>query len=124
LIAMSRPLVVAGLVLALALAACGGSDTTTVTSQPPNETALHWSRCAQSSAMAGMSCHAADRFVRDAVSRVPTPGNGTRPSILKSNPRSFNIGAFDCTEFPLESGFGWHVLCKQADQQVSFFITP
>jgi hypothetical protein len=74
--------------------------------------------------MAGMSCHAADRFVRDAVPRVPTPGNGTRAAILKSDPHSFNIGAFDCTEFPLESGFGWHVLCNQGSQHLSFYITP
>ena len=124
---MARLLLVTTVIASLTLAACGGGgDSSTTTTPLPDQAALHWTRCAQSytASTSGMSCAAAARFVRDAVPRVPTPGNGTRAAILKSNPRSFNIGPFDCAEFPLESGFGWHVLCDQGTRHVSFYITP
>jgi hypothetical protein len=119
---MARPLIVTGLVLALALAACGGSDTTTVTSQPPNETALHWSRCPSSdydTSVAGISC-------RDAqVHRFATPSQtGSAARIRTSAPQTFAEDGFDCTQFPLEDGFGWHIVCARGSQHISWYSTP
>jgi hypothetical protein len=123
---MSRPLVVTGLVLALALAACGGSDTSTVTSQPPNKTALHWSRCAggffQISTVR-MSCRGADHFVNNEALGSATTG-GAPAELAKSDPRNFTAGAFRCTGFPEGVNAAWHVLCTHGHVHVSFFITP
>jgi hypothetical protein len=107
---------------------CGGSSgtsasssqTTSPKSQPP--VTLHWTRCSGGSygmSVAGISCRAAEGPVL--ISKNSTGG---AESIRKSDPRVFRSAGFDCTQFPLEDGSGWHVICDRASQHMSFYFTP
>jgi hypothetical protein len=125
LIEMPRLLCATGVIVCLALSACGGgndSSSTTTTDQ----TAVHWTRCAGGFfqiSTAGMSCHAAKHFVsKEALGK--TPSGGTNAQVNNSDPRNFTAKPFECTGFPVGRGAAWHVLCVHGDQHVSFYITP
>ncbi len=119
---MSRPLVVTGLVLALALVACGGGTTSTTTTPPPDRAAVHWSRCPDSSygtSVAGISCQRANHHLLD------TRNSASSAAVIRtSDPSTFTKEGFDCTKFPLEDGFGWHIVCARGSRHISWYSTP
>jgi hypothetical protein len=118
---MARLVVLTGVIVCLALSACGGgndSPSTTTTAQA----SVHWSRCPDSNfgmSVAGMSCREGRRHMY--ATRNST---GTAESIRTSDPRTFTREGFDCTQFPLEDGFGHHIVCARGDQHVSWYSTP
>jgi hypothetical protein len=121
---MPRLLVATGVIVCLSLSACGGGNNPTSTTTAPDQTAVHWTRCPQNGfgeSVAGISCraHGARPY------RFPARNiTGSAGRIRQSDPRTFTGHGFDCTQFPLEDGFGWHVVCARGDQHVSFYLTP
>ncbi len=118
---VTRLLVLPGILAVLALSACGGgSSTTTITD---HITRIHWSRCphAHGASVSGMSCRAAEAEQH----RLPVENiTGSAARIRTSDPLIFAKDGFACTQFPLEDGFGWHIVCSRGNQQLSYYRTP
>jgi hypothetical protein len=136
---MTRLLVAMGVIACLSLSACGGGGDSSTTTSPPSQgeavsqgptgvadtvpsVPIRWSRCPGSSygtSVAGISC-------RDAqVHRFETRSStGSAARIRTSDPRTFTQHGFDCTQFPLEDGFGWHIVCARGSQHISWYFTP
>jgi hypothetical protein len=121
---MARLVVLTGAIVCLALSACGGGNDSSSTTAPPDQTAVRWSRCpisGRGESVAGISCRA--RGARPY--RFPAKNiTGSAGRIRHSDPLTFRGHGFDCTQFPLEDGFGWHIVCARGEQHVSFYSTP
>jgi hypothetical protein len=120
---MARLLVVICATVALALSACGGGGDSSSTTTTTDQTAVHWSRCPTNSgygmSVAGISCQEAQRHM------PLTKGlTGSATSIRISDPNTFIYEGFDCTQFPLEDGYGTHIVCAKDDQHFSLYFTP
>jgi hypothetical protein len=119
---MARLIAFTAVILALALAACGGGNDSTATT-PPDQTAIHWTRCRGAdygAAVAGISCH-------DAYKHIPIAGpdsGGSAGHIRASDPDTFTKQGFNCTQFPLENGSGFHVICNHGHEHLAFYLTP
>ena len=119
---VTRLLVLAGILAVLALSACGGgSSATTITD---HITRIHWSRCphAHGASVSGMSCRAAKAEQHRFLDKGDTTSSAAR--IRTSDPQYFGEDGFACTQFPLEDGFGWHIVCSRGNQQLSYYRTP
>jgi len=121
---MTRLFVTTAAVVCLALSACGGGNDSSSTTTAPDQTAVHWSQCPNSGygmSVAGTSCREAGAEPR----RLPAKDiTGSAGRIRHSDPRTFKGHGFDCTQFPLEDGFGWHIVCARGEQHLSYYLTP
>jgi hypothetical protein len=127
--------VLAALALAASVSACGDDDSPTASSggsssaaaapQHHKSVALRWTRCPNSgwaASVAGMSCRAAGKSIsRHFLAYGET---GLSRSIRLADPSGFHAAGFDCTQFPLVDGGGWHIVCAEGDRHISFFFTP
>jgi hypothetical protein len=69
--------------------------------------------------VAGISCQHAQRHM------PLTKGlTGSAASIRTSDPNAFTYQGFGCTQFPLEDGFGTHIVCAKGGQHFSIYFTP
>jgi hypothetical protein len=122
---MARLIAITAVLATLTLAACGGGGDSTTTTPPPHQT-VAWTRCpgrTYLTSVAGISCNAAERFIQnEGLGKADTGG---RPgTIIQSDPRNFTAKPFECTNFPMVTGDGWHAICNHGDQHVSSYITP
>jgi hypothetical protein len=73
--------------------------------------------------VAGMSC-AHGAHVLTHLLTYPPHAPSQAEAIRKTSPSHFRRNGFDCQAFPLEDGYGWHLLCARRSAAVSFYFTP